>query len=149
MPDVQPDLDSLCPHMPWGPTFHEKVLHIFEPAHDKTYNKTCTTSEDSDQTAHPRSLIRVFADRMCLVYPPGYPKRDEQKPLPYWVDVQANPSLCLLHRSYCRFCGALAHLVEFQPFCFKAEYLWLPVCFLEQPSGHYWKDVTGFYFLLE
>ena len=42
---------------------------IFEPAHDKTYNKTCAISEDSDQPAHPRSLIRVFADRMCLLQP--------------------------------------------------------------------------------
>ena len=35
-----------------------------EPAHEKTYNKTCATSEDSDQTAHLRSLIRVFADHV-------------------------------------------------------------------------------------
>ena len=28
------------------------------------YNKTYATSEYSDLTAHPRSLIRVFADRM-------------------------------------------------------------------------------------
>ena len=36
------------------------------PTHDKTYNKTCATSEDSDQHARPRSLIRVFAYRTCL-----------------------------------------------------------------------------------
>ena len=29
----------------------------FESAHDETYNKTCATSENSDQPAHPRSLI--------------------------------------------------------------------------------------------
>ena len=40
---------------------------LFEPAHDKTDNKTCAISEDSDQPAHPRSLIRIFADRMCLL----------------------------------------------------------------------------------
>ena len=50
---------------------------INKPAHDKTYNKTCATSEDSDQPAHPRSLIRVFADRMSLLQPPGYSKRDK------------------------------------------------------------------------
>ena len=43
----------------------------FEPAHGKTYNKTCAISEDSDQPAHPRSLIRVFAVRMCLLQPPA------------------------------------------------------------------------------
>ena len=39
-----------------------------KPAHDKTYNKTCVTSENSDQPAHPRSLIRVFADRKDALY---------------------------------------------------------------------------------
>ena len=36
----------------------------FDPAHDKTYNKTCAPSEDSNQPGHPPSLIRVFAVRM-------------------------------------------------------------------------------------
>ena len=82
-----------------------------ESAHDKIYNKTCATSEDSDQPAHPRSLIRVFADCICLLQPPGYPKRDKREPLPYWVDVQADLSLCWSHMSYCRFCRALAQML--------------------------------------
>ena len=45
---------------------------------------------NSDQPAHPRSLIRVFADRMCLLQLPRYPKRDIGELLPYWVDVQAD-----------------------------------------------------------
>ena len=32
------------------------------------------TSEDSDQALHLRSLIRVFADRMYPLQPPGYPE---------------------------------------------------------------------------
>ena len=79
-------------------------------AHDKTYNKTCATSGDSDQPAHPRSLIRVFADRMRLLWPPGYPMRDKQEPLSYWVDAQADLSICWSQRSYCRFFRALAHI---------------------------------------
>ena len=47
---------------------------VYEPAHDITYYKTCATSEVSDQPAHLRSLIRVFADRMRLLQPPGYPE---------------------------------------------------------------------------
>ena len=78
----------------------------FEPAQDKTYNKPCVTSENSDQPAHPRSLIRVFTDRMCLLRPPGCQKRNKREHLPYWVDVQADLSLYWLHRSYCRFCCA-------------------------------------------
>ena len=87
---------------------HEKVN---DPGHVKIYNKTCATSEDSDQPAHPRSLIRVFADRMCLLQPPGYPKRDKREPLSYWVDVQAELSLFWSHRSYCRFCRALGQII--------------------------------------
>ena len=63
------------------------------PANDKTYYQTCAIIEDSDHPTHPRSMIRVFADRKCLLQPPGYPKRDKQTPVPYWVDVQADLSL--------------------------------------------------------
>ena len=89
------------------------VSFIFEPAHDKAYNKTCATSEDSDQPAHPRRLMRVFTDRMCLLQPPGYPKRDKRESLPYWLDVQADLSIFWSHSSYYRFCRALAHFVWF------------------------------------
>ena len=61
-----------------------------EPVHEKTINKTCATSQDSDQPAHPRSLIWVFADCMCLLQPPDYPKGDKQEPLPYRVNEQAD-----------------------------------------------------------
>ena len=72
----------------------------------------CATSEDSDQTAHSRSLIRVFADRVCLLQPPGCPKRDKREPLPYWADAQAGLIMCLLQKSYCRFCRALVHISQ-------------------------------------
>ena len=67
----------------------------------QTYNKTCATSEDSDQPAHPHSLVRVFADRMCLLQPPGYHNRDKQEPLPTWVSVQADLRRSWSYRSYC------------------------------------------------
>ena len=31
-----------------------------EPVHDKTYNTTCVSSKDSDQSVHPPSMARVF-----------------------------------------------------------------------------------------
>ena len=62
---------------PW----YETVLR-FEIFHDKTYSKTCATIEDSDQPVHPRSLIRIYADRTCILQHPGYRKRDEREPLP-------------------------------------------------------------------
>ena len=33
---------------------------VFEPVHDKTYNKTCVISKDSDQPVHPPSMARVL-----------------------------------------------------------------------------------------
>ena len=77
---------------------------------DETY-KTCAASEDSDQPAHLCSLIRVFADRMFLLQPPGYAKRNELESLSYWVDVEADLSLSWSQRSYCRFCHALAQMI--------------------------------------
>ena len=57
--------------------------------------KRRATSEDSDQPAHPRSLIRVFADCIRRLQPLGYPKRDTREALPYWVDVKIDLSLIL------------------------------------------------------
>ena len=38
----------------------------FELVHDKTYNKTCATSQGSDQL-HIHAVGSVFADGMCLL----------------------------------------------------------------------------------
>ena len=43
---------------------------VYELAYDKTYNKTCATSKDSDQPA--RSLIRIFVVRMKKAWVPSY-----------------------------------------------------------------------------
>ena len=56
---------------------------------------------------------------MCLLQPPGYPKRDEWEPLPHWVDIQAYQRLFSPHRSNCRFCRARANI-----------WLWLLLNFL-------------------
>ena len=90
------------------------MLVINEPANDQTYNKRCGTSEDSDQPAHPRSLIRVFADRMRILQPSWSPKTDKREPLPFWVDVQANLNLCWSHRLYCRFLSCAGSNVSAQ-----------------------------------
>ena len=86
------------------------LFKMNEPAHNKTYSKSCATSKVSDQPAHLRRLIRVLAYRMFLLL--GYSKRDERGPLPYRIDVQADLSLCCSHRSYCRFCGALVGIIS-------------------------------------
>ena len=37
---------------------------IYDPEHPKAYIRTCAPSADSDQTAHSRSLIRIFNGRI-------------------------------------------------------------------------------------
>ena len=37
-----------------------------EPQRKKTYQLTCAPNEDSNQPAHPRSLIRVFVVKILM-----------------------------------------------------------------------------------
>ena len=48
-------------------------------------------SEDSDETVHQSDQNLRY--HMYLPQPPGYQKMDERDSLPYWLDVQADPSL--------------------------------------------------------
>ena len=89
----------------WG-TSNEYPQHV--PVHNKTYNKICVTSEDRPACASAES--DQSPDCMCLLQPLGYPKKNKREPLPYWVDVQDDLSLCWSHKSYCRFCRGLAHM---------------------------------------
>ena len=57
--------------------------------------------------------IRI-SHRMYIIQPQDYRKRDTWKPLPYWMDIQADLSLCWSHRSYCRFCRTLALIISSQ-----------------------------------
>ena len=45
--------------------FWPSCFKLYEPIHDKTYNKTFATSKDSDQPVHPGSLI---SHRWCHVF---------------------------------------------------------------------------------
>ena len=40
-------------------SYPQSTQKLFEPAHDKAYNKTCVTSKDSDQYVYPPSAARV------------------------------------------------------------------------------------------
>ena len=76
-----------------------------QPAHDKTYNKTCVTGKDSDQPVHPPSMARV------LIYP--------TLESPETTDGTCNQrSLISLRWSHCRFCHKLAQSVIFSLFIF-------------------------------
>ena len=63
----------------WGP-FH---LHLSQRSTKITIRRAI--NEDSDQPAHPHSLIRVFAARTCLLKPPGYPGKNENPCHTWWM----------------------------------------------------------------
>ena len=52
---------------------------IIEPAHDKTYNKLVPPAKTQISLCI-RTVWSVFADRMCFLQPPGYPKSDKREP---------------------------------------------------------------------
>ena len=54
-----------------------KIYQVW-PVHNNTYNQICATSEDSDQPAHPCSLISLCWSH--VLQPPGYPNRDKREP---------------------------------------------------------------------
>ena len=80
-------------------------------------NKTCATSEDSDQPAHLHSLIRIFAGHMCLLLAIQRGLNKNHCNTRWMVDVQVDLSLCWSHRSYCRFCHALDQISMYSIIC--------------------------------
>ena len=52
----------------------------------------------------------MFAGRVSLLLHSSYPKRNKREALPYWEDIDADMSLCLSRRSYCRVGRALAQI---------------------------------------
>ena len=63
------------------------------PVHSSSYEIVCAPIEDSDQPAHPRSLIRVFAVRLKSLRIIGYPHNAPRRLLSDYVDAQADISL--------------------------------------------------------
>ena len=91
--------------------YSAKYYIVYEPAHDKAYNKICLTSKDSDQLVHPPSMARV------IVYPSlNKPEAvevicDQQRLLSACADAQIDLSLRWSHKSYFRFCHVLARIL--------------------------------------
>ena len=75
----------------------------FEPLHDKTNKKTCVPSEDSDQTGHLPSLIRVFAVCMKKPWVVSYPLSSQRRLWLDWVDAQGELSLFWVHSHFVGF----------------------------------------------
>ena len=63
----------------------------------------CVPSEDSDQSGHPPSLIRVFAVRMKKAWVLSYPLSAQGKLWSDWADAQADLSLRWVHSHFIGF----------------------------------------------
>ena len=50
-----------------GKHFIHSVIDIYEPQHEISNHVVCATSKGSDQPAHTRSLVRVFASRVKIL----------------------------------------------------------------------------------
>ena len=90
-----------------------------DPRHDKTNKMICAPSEDSDQSGHPPSLIRVSAVRpkqnWVLNYPLSAQRRlsaqrahNEDMVCIDWADAQADLSFRWAQKSFCWFCHEVA-----------------------------------------
>ena len=82
----------------------KRALKVNEPQQDKTNKTTCAPSEDSDQSGHPPSLIRVFAVCSMSSQGPIVSSCGQRRLWPVWVDAKADPSLRWAHGSFCWFC---------------------------------------------
>ena len=79
-----------------------------EPWHDFTNKMICAPSEDSDQSGHPPSLIRVSAVRLMQNWVLSYPLNTQRRLWSDWADAQANLSLRWAQKSFCWFCHEAA-----------------------------------------
>ena len=74
-----------------------KTLALWKIAIRQNQQRGCAPSEDSDQSGHPPSLIRVFAVRMKKPWVLSYPMSPQQRLWSDWADAQADLSLRWAH----------------------------------------------------
>ena len=67
VPKIIINYDWLCSVYPLSHGRHIVSRLAFEPVHEISINVVCATSKASDQPAHTRSLIRVFASRLDIL----------------------------------------------------------------------------------
>ena len=77
--------------------------NMYEPQHGKTNNMACAPSEDSDQSGHPPSLIRVFVVRIKKHWVLSHPLSAQQRLWSDWADAQADLSLRWAHSHFVGF----------------------------------------------
>ena len=87
-----------------------------EPGHSIFYKNACARSADSDQPAHPRSLIRVFTVRLKTLWILDYPQRALRRLWSDSADAQVDLSLRWAHRQFCGKCCVPAQTCPVQTY---------------------------------
>ena len=75
----------------------------FEPAHYKTYNKTCVTNKDSDQPVHPPNKARALI----------YPFFDGPEAVKDTCDYEVSDQTEQMRRVIWVFAGRISFIVDF------------------------------------
>ena len=99
------------PIFAWRRNMCTRLTISFKPAHDKTYTKTCVTIKDSEQSVHPSSMARILFYPSLNILEAVEETCDQRRLWSDCADAQADQSLRWSHKSYYRFCRALAHFI--------------------------------------
>ena len=93
----------------------------YEQQHEKVYLLEYAPNEVSDQTAHSRSLIRVFVVRMKKLCILGYPKCAQGRFRSVCANAQADLNLRWAHISEDRFSEVTAHMWPAKRKCLRTD----------------------------
>ena len=91
--------------------FQGGLYVAYEPKHDKTYNTTCVTSNESYQPVHPPSIAKVLIYSLLDSSKAVERTCDQQRLWSDCADAQVDLSLRWSHKSCCRFRRALTHML--------------------------------------
>ena len=107
-------------------------MNEMEPLRQKTYLRTCAPSEDSDQPAHSRSLIRIFTWR--ILDNQGFKVSSCEQRSDY-TDPQANLSLRWAHTSEGMVSHFVTQLIVTQLFLYWLRWQLIQLC---PPTQQMW-----------
>ena len=94
--------------------FHLNINLVLknEPYSQKTYLRTCAPSEDSDQPAHSRSLIRIFTERFLDIKRCQVSLCGQRELWSDWADAHADLSLRWAHMTEGTFSQIPSHMIR-------------------------------------
>ena len=109
----------------------------FEPKRQETYPRTCAPSEDSNQPAHSRSLIRIFSGRIFDLQGCNASSCGQRRLWSDCADAHADLNLRWANIWEWTFSHVVAH------FTCIAVFHWILRYYLYEPGNHSYSDNTN------